>query len=58
MIKRSTIEATILVLCLAYIVGSCIYLMSQKPEPKHCECKCFTAGYLQACEDFDNLMDN
>lgn len=34
-----------------------IHFFHEKPEPTHCECKCFTAGYLQACKDFDNLMD-
>ena len=26
-------------------------------QPKACECKCFDAGYLQACEDFENVME-
>ena len=25
-------------------------------QPKACECKCFDAGYLQACEDLEDFL--
>ena len=37
------------------IVG--VYWIEQNTKSQSCECKCFDAGYLQACEDFQNLLD-
>ena len=34
-----------------------VYWLEQTTKSQSCECKCFDAGYLQACEDFENLLD-
>lgn len=40
---------------------ACVVLSFQnikmRNQAKPCECKCFESGYLQACEDFQNMME-
>ena len=44
---------------LFFILGVLAVLKADRManQPKACECKCFDAGYLQACEDFENMLE-
>ena len=55
--KREILKGFALVcaLMVAMIVGA--YSVAQNTKSQSCECRCFDAGYLQACEDFENLLD-
>ena len=46
--------------CVAFAIGVAVWTTIKEKnmqKQKTCECKCFDAGYLQACEDFENMLE-
>jgi CHASE3 domain sensor protein len=54
-IKRSVRSVAIVCAIMVAMIWV-VYWLEQTTKSQSCKCKCFDAGYLQACEDLENYL--